>query len=160
MGPAQQASYGPPKAQGVQTIPNPDTGPYSIVMGTVGNGDYASSHPLAVTRQSGAEGGSSRFSEIFPRVVAYLSNILTSPQAPGLDGLPTALGTQPREAIPTARVSGVGVTGTANGNPFAFMPPPDKFLVLNLRKLAPTTRASANVGAPSLAGTRAPKGNG
>ena len=156
MGPAQFNLYGLPKSQGSpsQIHQAADTGPYAIAAAQVGCGNYAWTHPLATSPSD------SRQLITTGRRNARVTDVLTEPQAPGLGGSYAGPGVQPREAIGTARVSLSGVTGTANGNPFAFMPPPDKFLVLNLRKLAPVTRASANIGSPSLARTYAPKGNG
>ena len=191
MGPAQKAmqernqphkllpvasnGYGPQTADGSPMQSAPDTASYFRATSPKGPGAevYGLSHPEAVgmgyrqsstePQGSGSPSTASRVYRNYGRQRARLPDILTAKQAPGLGGQYAGPGQEPREALPTARHTIVArqAAQVSGGNTHAFMPPPDKFLVINLRKVAPTTRTAATTrAAPSLAGTRAPRGNG
>ena len=172
--PTASNGYGPATADGSPTLAAPDTASYFRATSPKSGADvYAMSHPEAVGmgyRQGSTEpqgsGSTSTASRVYrnygrqrPRGVDWK----VVEEAPGLGGEYRGPGQEPREALPTARHTIVArqAAQVSGGNTHAFMPPPDKFLVLNLRKQAPVTRTAATTrAAPSLAGTRAPRGNG
>lgn len=194
MGPAQSSAYrkqqpvspngyGPQKAQGVPMTSAPDTGPYfrAVYAKMWANGDrvsWALQNPtatgLGLTQTSndpdgqlllGAERELYTQSRFDSRIVSGRTDVQE-----GMGGPYHGLGKQPREALPTAVCTKVARTGPSvvGGNCYAFLPPPDKFLILNLRKVHPVpaygkrgtlTRAGIP-SAPSLGGTQAPRGNG
>lgn len=169
MGPAQTAccgalvnpqGAGPAKSQGSPGYPTPDDGP---IIGAASKRleayGYPPTHPLG-----GAPGRYESYGRLRARSVAGME-----PGQIGLGGAWSGAG-QYVPAEPTARVALSGVTGTANGNPFAFLPPPDKFLVLNIRKTHNPLRLGKNgnvtrayIGPQNwtqLGKTSAPVGNG
>ena len=190
MGPAQKAmqernqphkllpvasnGYGPATADGSPTLAAPDTAAYFRATSPKGPGSvvWAIQNPEAAgmgykqvandpdgSLSVQAERALVRYGRLRPRGVDWK----VPEEAPGLGGPYQGLGYQPKEAVPTARHTIVArqAAQVSGGNTHAFMPPPDKFLVLNLRKQAPVTRTAATTrAAPSLAGTRAPRGNG
>jgi hypothetical protein len=154
-------SYKNPRNRPEMTIPNGDTGPYSVAIAPTGPSgtNYHDGHPLSTDPT--ARRYLSKYND---RPGRQLSDNMVTPQGPGLDGPYRGLGMQPREAIATALSTQVSYQGASmvGGNQHAFLPPPDKFMVLKAAMInrlgGKGTQASNNP--PSLAGTRAPVGNG
>lgn len=175
--PTAPSGYGPAKSQGVPLIKNPDTGPYFRAITPKSQGsNWALQNPTGVglgynkpgmnangndpdgQAGIGAERELVRYGR--PRGRSFVN--YAPGDGPGVNGPYHGLGLQPREALPTARTAIVARTGNqvVGGNIHAFMPPPDKYDVVNLWQVAPPGTAWDANNRNYLTGTTAPQGNG
>ena len=171
--PTAASGYGPIRAAGYPAIPNPDTGPYFRAIYPHDAGyNWGRQNPVArglgynqAGNSTGTQTppyGAERELINYGRPAARVYANYAPGDGPGISGPSKGLGLQPREAIPTARHTIVAQVGynVTGGNTHAFMPPPDKFRILNLWKVAPPGTAKDTANWQHFTGTTAPAGNG